>query len=144
MGIRFMRRCLSRLQILSAMVYDASLDWLDDRRRTPCPRCCKLPDNSGTCRNLHLDHHQSKERLYRVSTNLHAVCNLFAGETLREELHRFAFSLSQIKLCTDVCERRMAARCIPLQQHSESGLQGIVSASRRLESSCRCNGACRT
>jgi hypothetical protein len=40
---------------------------------------------------------------------------------LQEKLDCLTFSLSQIELLRDFCEHH-TARCIPLQQHSESGL----------------------
>ena len=87
--------------VFSAMVYEGSLDWLDDYMGTSCTRSCKFPCNSRTCRNLHFDHDQSEEGFYRVGANLHASADLFAGETLQEELHGFAFSPSQTKLGRD-------------------------------------------
>jgi hypothetical protein len=45
---------------------------------------------------------------------------------LQEKLYCLTFSLSQIKLCRDFCEPS-AGRCIPLQEDSESGLNGRAS-----------------
>src|SRR5208282_297975 len=77
--------------------------------------------NPRTGGDLHFDHHQPKEGLYRVRADFHAGCDLFAGEALAEVLHGFALPLRQAKALGHL-RRTHTAGDHPLQQHCEGGL----------------------
>jgi hypothetical protein len=60
-----------------------------------------LSHQAGSGRNPSFCHNQTQERLHRIGTDIHALRDLFAGQSLYEKSHRLTFPLGEVEADLD-------------------------------------------